>query len=230
MGSGETLIQIGENHAAAERYERALANYPSASLVPKTDIQTRIDELRRLPAVEKRDPRVKSPHEWVEILLNSTEPERCREAIRVLSTYPGFDQDVYKAFLRALKNRDAQVRVLAIRELAKRYDGVLDELTPLLSLFVVDDSDRQVRAIAARVLGFSDDPAAVPPLMKALKDRDPYVFREVYDALWRLTTSEMPLLLSKELTADSMEASAKGWQAWYADNKDRYRKYESAPK
>lgn len=172
---------------------------------------------------------MKSPHEWCEILLNSTEPDRCREAIRVLSTFPGFDEEIYKAFLKALKNKDATVRVLAMRELGKRYEGILSELTDLLVLFL-DDADPLVRGMAARILGDGEDPKAVPSLVKALKVRDPYVFREVYDSLWKLTASEMPVKLPKDLTPEAMEAAAKGWQDWFAQNRDRYKKYETTNK
>jgi Tfp pilus assembly protein PilF len=229
MGLAESFMLNGENHAAADEYQRALDVWPAGmTTVKPNDVKSRIEELRRLPPVEKRDPRMKSPHEWAEILVNSTEPERCREAIRILGTYNEFDQEVYKAFLKALKNKDMTVRVLAIKELEKRFLGA--ELTPLLTLFVVNDPEKQVRAMAARVLGRGEDPAAVPALVAALKDRDPYVFLEVHDALWRLTTSEMPAMLPNELTPEAMETTAKGWNAWYAENRDRYRKYEAAPK
>ena len=75
-----------------------------------------------------------------------------------------------------------------------------------------------------------EDPAAVPSLVNALKDRDAYVFREVHDALWKLTSSEMPAMLPKDLTPEVMETIAKGWTAWYDENRDRYRKFETAPK
>jgi tetratricopeptide (TPR) repeat protein len=230
LGLAETLYGLGENHAAADEYQKMIEDWDSTAGVTQADVAGRIESLRRLPATERRDPRIKSPHEWVEILLNSTEPERCREAIKVLSTFPGYEEEVYKAFLKALKNKDSQVRVLALRELAKRWEGLIQELTPLLSLFVVDDQDRLVRAWAARILGAGGDPAAVPALVKALKDRDPYVFREVYDALWRLTTSEMSPKLPDDLTPEVMDGAAQGWQRWYDQNRDRYRKFERAGK
>jgi HEAT repeat protein len=148
----------------------------------------------------------------------------------VLATFPGYEEEIYKSFLRALKNKDAAVRVLALRELQRRWEGLHHELTPLLSIFVVDDSDRLVRAMAARNLGLGGDPAGVPALVKALKDRDPYVFREVYDALWRLTSSEMSALIPAELTPEVMDQLGAEWLRWYEENRDRYRKYEPQPK
>jgi tetratricopeptide (TPR) repeat protein len=229
IGIPRTFEDLGENHAAADAYQRALDNWASSMSVSRQDLIAKIDELRRLPAVEKRDPKRKTPHEWCEILLNSTEPERSREAIRVLSTCPDFDSEVYKSFLQALKNKDGQVRVLAVKELAKRYDGILRDLTPLFSL-MLEDKEKLVRAMVANRLGRSEDPSAVPALVKALKDRDPYVFQEVYDALWKLTASEMSVRLPKELTTEAMDEATKGWERWYADNRDRYKKYEAAPK
>lgn len=229
LGLARTYDDIGENHLAAEWYQKALDSWSPSMSVSRQDLAAKIDELRRLPATEKRDPKRKTPHEWCEILVNSTEPERCREAIRVLSTCPDFESEVYKSFLQALKNKDGQVRVLAVKELFKRYEGLLHELTPLMAI-MLEDKDRMVRAVVANRLGRSNDNAAVPPLVKALKERDPYVFREVYDALWRLTSSEMSAVLPKELDAEAMDAAAKGWERWYADNRDRYKKHEAAPK
>jgi tetratricopeptide (TPR) repeat protein len=229
LGMARTYDDLGENHVAADWYQKALDGWTASMSVSRQDLSAKIDELRRLPAVEKRDPKRKTPHEWCEILVNSTEPERCREAIRVLATCPDFESEVYKSFLQALKNKDGQVRVLAVKELFRRYEGMLDQLTPLMSI-MLEDKDRMVRAVVANRLGRSDDNAAVPPLVKALKDRDPYVFREVYEALWRLTSSEMSAVLPKELTAEAMDTAAKGWERWYADNRDRYKKYEAAPK
>ena len=142
---------------------------------------------------------------------------------------PGFDEEVYKAFLHSLKNKDGAVRVLAMKELGKRYEGMLPELTPLFSFFL-QDKDRLVRAMVANRSARAKDPAAVPPLIKALNECDPYVFREVYDALWRLTSSDMPARAPKELTPETMCAAKKAWDSWYADNRDRYKKYEPAPK
>jgi tetratricopeptide (TPR) repeat protein len=228
IGLAKSFEDLGENHAAADAYEKALDEW-TPSMPSKEDLHAKVDALRRLPKSEKRDPRMKTPHEWVQILLNSTEPERTREAIRVLSQCPGYDEEIYKAFLQSLKNKDGAVRVLAVKELAQRYEGMLPELTPLFSFFL-EDKERLVRGMVANRLGRSGDPAAVPPLVKALKDRDAYVFREVYDALWRLTTSDMPPRAPKELTPEAMETAAKGWEKWYADNRDRYKKYEPAPK
>jgi tetratricopeptide (TPR) repeat protein len=229
LGLARTYDDLGENHKAADAYQKALDNWSTSMTVTKQDLIAKIDELRRLPPVEKRDPKRKTPHEWCEILLNSTEPERCREAMRVLSTCPDYDNEVYKAFLKALQNKDAVVRVLAVKELFKRYEGLVHDITPLMTL-MLEDKDRLVRAVVANRLGHADDNAAVPALVKALKDRDAYVFREVYDALWRLTSSEMPMMLPKELTTEAMDTSAKGWEKWYAENRDRYKKYEAAPK
>jgi tetratricopeptide (TPR) repeat protein len=228
LGIANSHFEIGENHVAADWYQKVVDNWTN-SAPPKAELIPRIAELRRLPAVEKRDPRMKSPQEWAQILLNSTEPERCREAIRVLSTYPEYDKDVYNAFLHALKNKDTEVKVLAIRELGKRWEGLLHELTPILVLFL-EDKERLVRAMAARNLGGSEDPAAVPSLVKALKERDPYVFREVHDALWRLTTSDMPAVLPRDLTPEVMTQTQAAWDAWYGDNSDRYKKFEQKPR
>jgi tetratricopeptide (TPR) repeat protein len=229
LGLARTYDDLGENHVAADHYQKALDHWTSSLTVTRQDLVAKIEELRRLPPVEKRDPKRKTPHEWCEILVNSTEPDRCREAIRVLSTCPDFESEVYKTFLRALQNKDGPTRVLAVKELFKRYEGILHDLTPLMIL-MLEDKERLVRAMVANRLGKSDDNAAVPALVKALKERDPYVFREVYDALWRLTTSDMSVLLPSELTPEVMAERAKGWERWYADNRDLYKKYEAAPK
>jgi hypothetical protein len=40
----------------------------------------------------------------------------------------------------------------------------------------------------------------------------------------------MSVILPKELTAEAMDTATKGWETWYADNRDRYKKYEAAPR
>jgi len=135
IGRGKALEDLGENHGAADAYQKALEEW-TPSMPSKEDLHAKVDALRRLPKSEKRDPQMKSPHEWVQILLNSTEPERTRQAIRVLSQCPGYDEEIYKAFLQSLKNKDGPTRVLAVKELAERYEGMLQELTPLFSFFL----------------------------------------------------------------------------------------------
>jgi HEAT repeat protein len=180
------------------------------------------------PGIENVASSRKAPHEWREILRGSPDPEARREAMRALSTLPDFDQEVYKSFLRALQDKDAGVRVLAVKELFKRYAGLERDLTPLMAL-MLEDRDQSVRAVVAHRLGFSGDDAAVPALIGALKDRDPVVFSEVHHALLRLTRSEMPAL-SRDLTPRAMDASTASWEKWYADNRVRYERFEQAPR
>ncbi len=226
LGLGETRLMMGKNHEAADAFEAASKVLPPNANISSAELTKRIAELRGRAPTEKRDPRAKSPQEWIDILKNSTEQERCLEAMRVLSSYPSFDPDIYKAYVQAVKCKFAPVRVLAIAEMGKRWEGQLEDLTPLISLFVADDKDPLVRAMAAHVLGMSRHDAAVPALIKALGDRDTYVFAEVHEALLKITPASVDAILPAPLDAAAMEATQKAWKAWYDQNVDRYRKYE----
>jgi HEAT repeat protein len=180
------------------------------------------------PGIEDRAESRKTPAEWREILRGSPDAEARREAMRALSTLPQFEQEDYKSFLRALQDKDAGVRVLAVKEVFRRYEGLERELTPLMSL-MLEDRDQSVRAVVANRLGFSGDDTAVPALIGALRNRDPAVFSEVHHALLRLTRSEAPKL-TQDLTPSMMDASTERWEKWYADNRVRYERLGQAPK
>ncbi len=222
---GEVNERLGENAVAAGYFEKAAELAPAGSATESSDLQKHAQELRERPAKEKRSPRAKTPREWCEILLNSTEEERCLEAIRVLAAYPQIDEDVHKAILRSLKNPSGKVRTLAIRALADRYGPAIGELVPLLSLFI-DDKDRNVRAFAVRALGDSREPSAVPALIRALSDADPYVFREAHRGLVLATPAMIDAVLPEPLDAARIGKTRADWKSWYEENRDRYRKYE----
>ncbi len=223
---GEVLERMGENASAASSFEKAAELAPAGAASDSEDLLRHASELRDRPSRQKRNPKAKTPREWCDILLNSTEEERCLEAIRVLAAYTQIDEDVHKTLLRSLKNPSGKVRTLAIRTLVDRYGPAIGELVPLLALFI-DDKDRNVRAFAVRALGEAREPSAVPHLMRAIDESDPYVFREAHQALVVSTPAMVDAVLTQPLTIEMMVKTRLAWKTWYEANRDRYRKFEN---
>ncbi len=96
------------------------------------------------------------------------------------------------ALAQAVKSRDGEVRVAAIRALAGMGQNARPAVAGLCG--ALGDPDPRVRQAAAAALGqlgrVADD--AVPDLNLALKDADPNVRRTASDALLRITRAAQP--------------------------------------
>jgi HEAT repeat protein len=96
------------------------------------------------------------------------------------------------ALAQAVKSRDGEVRVAAIRALAGMGQNARPAVAGLCG--ALGDTDPRVRHAAAAALGqlgrVADD--AVPDLNLALKDADPNVRRAASDALLRITHAAQP--------------------------------------
>jgi hypothetical protein len=66
----------------------------------------------------------------------------------------------------------------------------------------------------------------VPFLMKGLEDRNAYVFRCAHEALNDVTLAWVHRVAPNEMTPKVMVEIRAEWKAWYAKNRDRYRRYE----
>ncbi len=230
MELAKLLMRDGQNHAAAERFQQALDSLPLGARVDREQMEGLVAELRAGPAKAVKREGVQSPEQWLEILLNSVEPERRRRAALILSASPVRHAELDKGFLRALRDGDSFVRTIAVRTVGRWWGEAeqLDDerLVKIMSL-LLDDRSETVRASAAATLGRADHPRAVPPLMGRLeKEDDPYVFHQIHRGLNRLTFAYISVVMEDDLKADDLTALRRDWRAWYDANSSSYRKYE----
>jgi HEAT repeat protein len=69
-----------------------------------------------------------------------------------------------------------------------------------------------VRAFAVRALGDSREPSAVPALIRALSDADPYVFREAHRGLVLATPAMVDAFLPEPLDAARIAKVRADWR------------------
>jgi tetratricopeptide (TPR) repeat protein len=223
-------LRRGENLLAREHIEAALKTISDPAIPESKELRGLLEELKNRPDVEKRKPG-KTPQEWMEILLKSSEPDRCEEAFRILAEAPleRLDDDtlleLHRTFLNALRLKHApRVRALALRQLIRSPLHDPKDLVKLVALFV-DDPDPYVRGMAVYFLGETRTPEAVPHVMKALEDKSDYVFECVHDALFKLTTAYVPARLPPLEDVAARAAVRKSWKDWYEAEIDRYRRF-----
>ena len=226
------LRDLGRLHEAAGSLERLLECVsPEVKNIDREALRKEIDRLMAGPAVARPRPQgSKSPQEWIKILLNSSETRRRQRAARILSRSPRYDQQIFVAFIRSLldKTRDPVVRTLALKYIDQwTPKEALPDLIPLLTTLLRGARDWRVQGITAHLLGKSGQPSVVPVLAKTLaKTRNPYAFRNIHQALDRLSYAYILLEDSEKLTPEVMDGIAARWAAWYEKNRDRYIRYE----
>lgn len=230
MELGKIFLRMGHHHDAADRFQQGLDNLPLSANFERETLEELVAELRTGPPIVKQREGVKSPEEWLEILLNSVEVERRRHAARVLSASPVRHAELDKGFLLALRDKDYVVRTLAVQTVG-RWWGAVEQLhdphlVKIMSI-LLNDPSHTVRGSVAATLGRTNHRRAVPPLLKRLpKERDPYVFRQLHRALNRLSFAYIGVPLEGEIDAERMEALTGDWRAWYDANIFQFRKYE----
>lgn len=227
---GRILMRLGRHHDAADRFQAALEHLPLQAPIDRAQLEELIADLRAGPPIVKQNEKRKDPNEIIQIMLNSAEVERRREAARMLAASPIRHPELDKAFLRALKDADYVVRTVAVRTVGEWW-GEAEQLSDprLVRIFsiLLNDRSHLVRGMVAGVLGRADHARAVPPLMKRLaRERDPYVFRQIHRALNRLSFAYIGIPLEGELDTERMEKLSAEWRTWYDANAFLYRKYE----
>lgn len=230
MELGKILLRMGRHHEAADRFQQGLDHLPLSANFDREKLEELVAELRSGPAVVKKPEGVKTPEEWLELLLNSVEVERRRQAARILASSPVRHAELDKGFLRALKDKDFVVRTIAVKTIA-RWWGEAEQLDDprlvKIMAILLNDRSHTVRGSVAAALGRSDHARAVPPLVKRLqKERDPYVFRQLHRALNRLSFAYIGIPLEGALDTERMEGLTREWRTWYDANIFQFRKYE----
>ncbi|HYC78312.1 MAG TPA: tetratricopeptide repeat protein [Planctomycetota bacterium] len=226
-------LRQGENHVAADYYRRVLKLTDPGS--PEAESLRKIaDDLQNGPAIEKRNPKQKTADEWMDVLLNSVDEQKCLQAVRVLGAnvddVPTVEQwtALQQAFLQALKSKFPSVKVLALRQVERSPLYRSEELARLAMLFLDRNQDRLVRAQAAETLGELRHPSAVPAIVDALAQTDdPYVFERSFHALVKLAPQLVTIPMPETLDRESMADAARQWKDWYAAHRDRYKRYEA---
>lgn len=230
MALAEIMHRQGLNHRAAEFLEKGLARLPVDRKADRSELEEKIVSLRARPEKEAIDPNRKSPGEWLDLVLNSVEVERRREAMRKVEEFPWVDAKVPQTVLLALKDNDPEVAVRALKTLAREWPE--DDAQSLVNLarIMIRRPDERVRAMSARVLGRAHHPSAVPALIRVLDESSPYVFREIHDGLNRNTFAYIEVDSPAEMDEAARKRLAEAWKAWYQANRDRYIKYEEERK
>lgn len=171
----EQLLAYASVYRSAERFEKAvelleklLKEAPESywKLQPRADIERLLEVVRE----EKRAGRRRSypPRELVNILSTHSDPERRLFAARELVQWDG--RDVLNAYVKALQDRSAAVRAIALTEVASRAaDAGADRVIAQLAS---DDPDPIVRIAACTALGKGAWAASEAALLKALLDKD----------------------------------------------------------
>jgi HEAT repeat protein len=93
------------------------------------------------------------------------------------------DPDDFPVLLEAVKDKSIDIRASAAGCLGSYKNP---QVLPTLVKLLASDPDPKVRAIAAESLGDTGDPAAIPPLKKAGKDKSADVRKAASKALARL--------------------------------------------
>jgi len=231
IGAAEILVRQGHNHRAADYLQQALDRLPVTVKAERSNLEERIQMLRVRPEHEKVDTNRKMPADWITQLKNAPEAEKRREAIQIVARFPWTDPIVPQTLLEALQDQDPTVRTLALRALGKEWPR--EEFQDLATIvrILLRDRNESVRAMAARVLSDGGHPIAVPAMVRALDDQSPRVMWELHRGLNLLTYAYIEVVDPPE-SPDAAERLrlAKAWRAWYADNRDRYRKFEEEPR
>ena len=164
--------------------------YPFASpVVNDHGITTPTQRKKTLEELAKKAPETTDPGQRESICLELAQEIRREpdsnirgEILRTLAAYGG---KTANAVLRlAVKDTDTDVRIIVCTLWGKRDDA---EAAQVLAGVLTSDSDRDVRMAAARGLGHSHDPAAVPALGTALDDPDPAMKHRAMVALHETT-------------------------------------------
>lgn len=220
----------GLNHRTADAYQKALDRLPPGARVDRVKVEERIAALRSGPERETIDPDRKSPVEWLEILASGDTPEKRREAMRTVDKFPWVDAKIPQAILHALKDRDPEVVILALRCLGREWPpDDFESLARIVRLFLKNKNE-SVRAMAARVLSNGSHPICVAALMAAVDDQSAYAFREIHSGLNRLTFAYIDVDVPETIDAVTRQRIAAAWKTWYEANRDRYLKYEEETK
>lgn len=149
----------------------------------------RIAELRKLSkqaAAASPEQRNRVSQQLVESIRTEKDPLIRVEIIRTLGRYPSPDaQAILKA---ALADGDAHVRAVVCEAWGKQGDA---EGMKLLSDTLRSDVDADVRLAAARALGETKNPQAVPALSEALSDNDPAMQYRAVLSLQKVTGKDL---------------------------------------
>ncbi len=224
----------GRNHDAMRSLERLLDNAGGDLDASRTEhYQEVIEQLRAKPATE--DPKKKLPKldDYLNILDHSPHEKKREEAIIILSNAPPLrpgdprTQDLYKAFLGALKDKDHVVRCVALEQLNSRFghEGIMN-----LTKFYTRSKEEPhpcVRGMASYVL--QDYPAKMvtATLIMAMKEEtDLYAFRRIHESLNASTLAWIERVLPRDLEIEDMVRIRRKWLAWYKKHRDLYRKNE----
>jgi HEAT repeat protein len=102
----------------------------------------------------------------------------------------------YADLLRALNDPDP-------RRVDKAYDAILfdrgDALPDLIEAYTVYENDQVLRFYIVQLMGFSEDPRAIPPVTLALADPDALVRAEACRALEDLRARDAQAQLNERL-------------------------------
>jgi len=165
----------------------------------------------------------RSPAQWAEILSGSKDPKVAVEAAQRLAAMPPTIPESTRALVGAVRHPVPAVRTLAVRALSARFPGSTDLLT--VYKILSRDPDRGVRAMAICALGDLAVDEVVPTLIPLLAETDPYVFREVHEALYRAAPAFVTPIYPLVDDGTARAALVKEWEAWWAENADRYRRF-----
>ena len=221
--------RMGKNWKAADALESVLRNLPVSSTVDRDKLTETVTELRSMPAETTAMEKRKSWRDLVNDLRNSVEVDKRRRAIRILGAIPFNHAEINGAVLNAVKDDDHMVRTMAVKLLGTWFVQPESTSEPLiLPMLVLKMKDRnaQVRGMTAWALAEQDHPAAVPPLVEALTERDPYAFRQIHKALNRLTFAYIEVDVDEMMTSHRMTRLADAWRQWYKRNELAYRRYQ----
>ena len=133
---------------------------------------------RPLIGTEEKANRNKIEGKTIEQLIQDLKAEDAGVRSHAIKTLGDMGGPAVEPLLHALKGGDWMTRAAATLAL-----GIIGEpaVDPLLDALKSDDWDTRRRA--ARALGWIGNRKAVPALMEALKDKDPFVQLEAADAL-----------------------------------------------
>jgi tetratricopeptide (TPR) repeat protein len=153
-------------------------------------------------------------------LDRNPDPKVRREAIDLLSRVPGVPT---APFVRAVRDQDQNVRVIALRVISARGGQVV---LPILKLLVQNDPSKLVRGAACAELGkLTDDggrpiDAGAPFLLGALQDPEPYVFEQADQALARISGRAPAESVAGGLTPERRAEVSKRWEDWWRSVRD----------
>jgi len=197
--SQEELIKAGRY---GEAYERAVKNSADTGTSVTSLAYTLLEQSLASPDSFQRwfalraARTLRAPALVPSLRKMAREGDRYEQSLALDALILTAPREAREEFIHALSSPYRPVRLRGLRGLSEQADP---ELAPNFSTVLINDSDADLRALAARALGRTGSPNAVPALRRALNDSSEVVQEEAVQGLAKLGDTTLGDTLSERL-------------------------------